>query len=174
MHSARYWKHRGNTFFDPKQPHKDYPAYFHQILSSDYKKVFVFFFQLNMFTSDEDRRNYANKIANLTSEKIRSKTDRVIIVCNKVDLTPHLRNGHPVVKEYKKALYQTEAFKKLLNVLSKGGYGRVPFVPFSAGAFVPDGTGRRAFAPSSTIYPKRLWQDIYDCIEGTPWWKFWL
>jgi hypothetical protein len=163
----------GEHFFEAQNPNKDYPAYFHQILNSKYRKVFLFFFELNMFDSDQDRQNYANKLALLTREKIDSRRDRVIIVCNKCDLQPYIRNGKPIDAEFKNALYKREAFSGLKDILSKSGFGRVPFLPFSAGAFTDDGRGRLAFAPSPEHYPQRLWNEIHECIVGTPWWKVW-
>ncbi len=36
----------GEHFFDVKKPSVEYPSYLNQILNSDYKKAFVFFFEL--------------------------------------------------------------------------------------------------------------------------------
>ncbi len=163
----------GEHFFDAEDPTRAYPAYFNQILSSGYRKVFLFFFELNMFNSDQDRKNYADKIALLTRERISARRDRVIIVCNKSDLQPFIRNGKPIESEYKNALYQSAAFARLKDVLKTSGFKRIPFVAFSAGTFTQDAAGRLVFAASPEHYPQRLWREIHECVEGRPWWKIW-
>jgi len=164
----------GEHYFNAENPNKEYPTYLNQILNADYPKVFIFFFELNMFKSDQDRKNYADKIADLVKNRVSAKRNRVIIVCNKCDLQPFLRDGRPVESEYRNALYTHDSFNKLSDVLNKSGFGKIPFVPFSAGTFNDDGTGKLAFALSPEHFPQRLWREIEYCIHGSkPWWKFW-
>lgn len=163
----------GEHFFERLNPKAPYPTYLNKILAEDYMKVFVFFFELDMFKSDSDLRNYSDKIARLVSEKISSRRDHVVILCNKSDLHPHFKGGMPIKSEYKKALYDHPSFRSLKEALRHSGFRYVPFVPFSAGAFNADGTGRLAFALSPEHYPKAAWREIYESIQGRPWWKFW-
>jgi len=164
----------GEHFFERKKPNDPYPNYMNKILSDDYKKIFVFFFEIDMFKSDEDLRNYSDKIARLVSDKVSSKRDQVIVLCNKSDLHPYFRGGMPIKSEYKKAIYEHHSFRRLKEALKNSGFRQVPFVAFSAGAFNDDGTGQLAFAPSPEHYPKNLWVQIYNSIQGRrPWWQFW-
>lgn len=163
----------GEHFFDRKKPNAPYPNYMNKIFAGDYKKLFVFFFEIDMFRSDEDLRNYSDKIARLVSDKISSKRDRVLILCNKSDLHRYFRGGMPIKSEYRKAIYEHPSFRGLREALKNSGFRYVPFVVFSSGAFNDDGTGQLAFAPSPEHYPKNLWGQIYESIQGRPWWKFW-
>lgn len=162
----------GEHFFDPELPHNQYVNYFNEILNRSYRKVFVFFFSINMFRTDQDRRNYADKIARLVNERVISARDRVIIVCNKCDENPYIVNGKPVTKQFKDALYKHEAFGLLEEVLKRSGLGRISFIPFSAGTFVPTGIDQYAFSLSPDHYPEKLWREIHECVEGEPWWRF--
>ncbi len=157
----------GEHFFDRKIPNKSYPDYMSRMLAENYRKIFVFFFELNMFNSDTDLENYANQIARLVNEKISPKRDRIIIVCNKCDLHQYFRGGKPIKAEYKNAIYDHPSFKKLKDILKKGGFGHISFVPFSSGTFNDDGTGRLAFALSPEHYPQELWREIHDNIQGS-------
>jgi GTPase SAR1 family protein len=163
----------GEHFFDRNRPNAPYPNYMNKIFADNYKKLFVFFFEIDMFRSDEDLRNYSDKIARMVSDKISSKRDRVIILCNKSDLHPHSRGGMPIKSEYRRAIYEHPSFRGLKEALKNSGFRHVPFVAFSSGAFNDDGTGQLAFAPSPEHYPKNLWGQIYESIQGRPWWKFW-
>lgn len=163
----------GEHFFERTKANDPYPNYMNRILADDYKKIFVFFFEIDMFRSDQDLRNYSDKIARLIRDKVSSRRDQVIIVCNKSDIHPFYRGGAPIKSEYKKAIYNHPSFKGLKEALRNSGFRRVPFVVFSAGAFNDDGTGEKMFAPSADHFPKHLWQRIYESIQGRPWWKFW-
>ena len=125
----------GEHFFDRNKPNAQYPNYINKILAEDYKKIFVFFFEIGMFKSDEDLRNYSDKVARLIRDKISSRRDHVIIVCNKSDLHPYFRGGMPIVSEYRKAIYGHPSFRGLKEALRNSGFRRVPFVAFSSGAF---------------------------------------
>lgn len=163
----------GEHFFDRYKPNAPYPTYMNKIFADDYQKLFVFFFEIDMFKSVEDLRNYSNKIARLVSDKISSKRDRVIILCNKSDLQRYFRDGRPIKSEFINAIYKHPSFSGLKEALKNSGFRYVPFVVFSSGAFNNDGTGQLAFAPSPEHYPQDLWGQIYESIQGGPWWKFW-
>jgi len=163
----------GEHFFDRAKPNDPYPNYMNKILAEDYQKIFVFFFEIDMFRSDQDLRNYSDKIARLIRDKVSSRRDQVVILCNKSDLHPYYRGGAPIKSEYRKAIYNHPSFRGLKEALKNSGFRRVPFVVFSAGAFNNDGTGALAFAPSPEHFPRDLWQRIYESIQGRPWWKFW-
>jgi len=141
----------GEHFFNRHNPNAAYPTYMNKILADDYKKIFVFFFEIGMFRSDEDLRNYSDKIGRLVSTRISSKRDEVIILCNKSDLHGHYRGGMPIKSEFRKAIYDHSSFRGLKTSLENSGFRHVPFVVFSAGAFNDDGQGQKTFAPSSTL-----------------------
>lgn len=163
----------GEHFFERTKTNAPYPNYMNKILADNYQKIFVFFFELDMFGSDEDLRNYSDRIARLVSDKISSRRDHVVILCNKSDLQGYFHGGMPIESEYKKALYNHPSFRRLKETLRSSGFQRVPFVVFSSGAFNDDGSGQFAFAPSPEHYPKRLWNQIHESIHGRPWWKIW-
>ena len=161
----------GEHFFDRLDPNAAFPTYMNKILAGDYKKIFVFFFEIGMFKSDEDLRNYSDKIGRLVSTRISAKRDEVIILCNKSDLHDHYRGGMPIKSEFRKAIYDHPSFRGLKTSLENSGFRHVPFVVFSAGAFNRHGQGQKTFAPSPEHYPKDLWKQIHDSIQGrSPWW----
>jgi hypothetical protein len=159
----------GEHFYDRGRPNDVYPRYMNRILDAEYRKIFVFFFELNMFNSDTDFTNYANKIARLVNERINARRDRIILVCNKSDLHPYFVGGKPVVREYRQKLYSHSSFRQLRDVLGKSGFSRITFVPFSAGSFNDDGSGRLAFTFSPEHYPKAMWNAIHDSVSGSMW-----
>lgn len=163
----------GEHFFDRAKPNAHYPTYMNKILADEYQKIFVFFFEIDMFRSDEDLRSYSDKVARLIRDRVSSRRDQVIIVCNKSDLHPYFQGGRPLTHEYRKAIYEHHSFRGLKEALKNSGFQRVPFVVFSSGAFNDDGTGRLAFAASPEHYPRNLWGHIHESIQGRPWWKFW-
>jgi len=163
----------GEHYFDRDVPNKEYPAYLSKILDSDYRKIFIFFFEPNMFNSDHHRKNYAIKIARLVREKLSVSRDHAIIVSSKCDLEPYFKYGKPITREFRKALYNQQAFRVLADALMIGNsFGRVPFVPFCSGNYLDEGTGNIVFTPSPDHYPKKLWEEIYRGVRGKWWRKF--
>jgi hypothetical protein len=166
----------GEDFFDltPKQqgelvePDRAYPRYFNEILAANYRKVFVFFFEIGMFNNDTERTIYVDKIASLINTQLNPDRDRVIILCNKCDKqSKWIRDGKPNEKEFRKNIYEKPYFGKLKSLLSNRKYSSIHFVPFSSGSFAKlSEKNLQAFAASKEYYPERLWDAIFSSIAG--------
>ena len=159
----------GEHFFDKDEPQRAYPFYMNQIIAADYQKIFIFFFELNMFNSDQIFQDYVNKIAQLISQRISSRRDRIILLCNKCDEYSYFKDKKPIKKEFQNRIYKHSAFKKLEETISKSNFKYIPFVPFSAGTFNETGSPisgqEKAFVDSPVDFPKSLWAEIYNCIN---------
>ncbi|MDO3651414.1 hypothetical protein, partial [Nocardia mangyaensis] len=110
----------GEHFFKFKDdPTEENPVYINEILSASYRKVFLFFFEIGMFDSDQARNAYIKKIERVVGQ-VSAKKNRVIIVCNKCDQQNHFKNGRPILKQYKKTLVNkkklTATNRKKLNI----------------------------------------------------------
>lgn len=156
----------GEHFFDIEDHKKFYPRYLNEIFSGDIRKVFVFFYEVGLFNNTTHRMNYVEKFVKLINEQIHSNRDRIIILCNKCDLQPHVVDGKPVIKEFRKKVFDDDAFLKLKNLIIKSNFKHVHFVPFSSGKFNLDKDGKKVFAKSSDHYPSLLWDAIFDCVRG--------
>lgn len=149
----------GEHYFDPEETQKQFPGYLNKIFNDNYKKIYVFFFELGML-KPEDRGHYSAKI-NTMLKRMRAD-DRAIVVLNKADMQEFRdRKGKINVKEYKKTL--ANDFGPILQELDRR---KAAFVPFSAGIFGIDGQGRKTYTPSPDEYPRMLWNTIFKKLRG--------
>ena len=165
----------GEHYFNKNSPDdKVYEPYLNQIFESNYRKIYVFFFAFDMFKDDKTNIKYVEKIVDLLQTRVKSKKDRVIILCNKVDLYPHyFRDGKPMISAIKNALYTNEANKALVNYLRNSNHRRIEFVAFSAGKFNSldlNGKFRKVFTTSHDNYSKSFWNVVFKSIRGGFWW----
>lgn len=162
----------GEHFFDRKNPDAPFPFYLNKLFSADYRKIFIFLFELNMFDSDASFKDYADKIAQLVSQQARPRRDRIIIVCNKCDEHPqYWKNGKPVEREFRNRLFNHTSFKKLKETLNNSNFKYIPFVTFTSGTFTKTGSeikGKdQTFAHSNDEFPKQLWSKIHNHVKET-------
>ena len=160
----------GEHFFDPKDTTKPYHSYFETILNSEYKKLFIFFFEVDMFESNTQREEYGKRISKLLSQNTKPGRDRAIVLCNKVDSTEYFQGGLPVYSEIKRVIYEDPNYQSLKKSLSKSRLGRIYFVPFSAGSFKSYDDDRGVvFTMSKEHYAKELFRSIEKCLFPS-WW----
>ena len=162
----------GEFLFDPNDPTAQFPAYLHQIIASNNRKIWLIFLEPGM--KQEHRLAYVKKIQDLRS--VIDSRDRIIFVENKVDmpstfpfvLSPSTINMEGLYK-YVDGLYP-QLFK---SFTSKGIFGSKPrydFTAFQTGTYVEgqDANGKpyKSFQAGHDSYPRRLWEIIYKRIRG--------
>lgn len=162
----------GEHFFDKDNPEEMYPPYLNKIFAESYRKVYVFFFALNMFNLDGDRRKYATRISQFINGRVDPHRDKIILVCTKCNESMrYMRNGRPVKENYKNDLYSKPGFETIKDTVRNSGFKLAPFVPFSSGDFNSDGvSGRKIFTLSPDFYPRDLWKHIHSSLTGESSW----
>lgn len=171
----------GEHFFNLKELQNSYPTYLNDIFQDNTKKVFVFFFESIMFGEESNRKQikeqYASKIKDLLNDRFNSKRDKIIIVSNKADQkSGWIVDGRPKVKSFVKGLYEDPDYGKLFKYLrTNRRFGKIRFVPFSAGLFnkTKSNTKKQTFSFSNDNYPRDFWEAIHEAIDGGIRWKFW-
>lgn len=159
----------GEHYFDPLNPEKQYPPYLLRIFYSNVRKIFVFFFTIEMFNDDRLYSAYSKRIEDLVKKQIDPKKDRIIILCNKVDMTQHIINGRPKKYHLKNMIYHHPENKGLIEAIKTSRQKSVYFIPFSSGVFVEadvNGQQKKVFVHSNDRYPKKLWDAIFKCVRG--------
>ncbi len=162
----------GEFLFNPQNPTAQFPAYLHQIIASNNRKIWLIFLEPGM--SQEDRFAYVKKIQDLRS--VINSQDRIIFVENKVDL--------PATSSYVLSPtsinmdglfhYVDGLYPQLFNSFTvQGIFGRKPrydFTAFQTGTYVEgqDANGKpyKSFQAGHDSHPSRLWQIIYKRIRG--------
>lgn len=162
----------GEFLFNPQNPTAQFPAYLHQIIASNNRKIWLIFLEPGM--SQEDRFAYVKKIQNLRS--VIDSRDRIIFVENKVDLpatssfvlSPTNINMDGLFR-YVDGLYP-QLFKSFTVKGIFGSKARYDFTAFQTGTYVEgqDANGRpyKSFQAGHDSYALRLWNIIYKRIRG--------
>lgn len=162
----------GEFLFNPQNPTAQFPAYLHQIIASNNRKIWLIFLEPGM--SQEDRFAYVKKIQDLRS--VIDSRDRIIFVENKVDLpatssfvlSPTNINMDGLFR-YVDGLYP-QLFKSFTVKGIFGSKARYDFTAFQTGTYVEgqDANGKpyKSFQAGHDSHPSRLWQIIYKRIRG--------
>lgn len=162
----------GEFLFNPQNPTAQFPAYLHQIIASNNRKIWLIFLEPGM--SQEDRFAYVKKIQDLRS--VIDSRDRIIFVENKVDLpatssfvlSPTNINMDGLFR-YVDGLYP-QLFKSFTVKGIFGSKARYNFTAFQTGTYVEgqDANGKpyKSFQAGHDSHPSRLWQIIYKRIRG--------
>lgn len=162
----------GEFLFDPKNPTAQFPAYLHQIIASNNRKIWLIFLESGM--SQEDRFAYVKKIQDLRS--VIDSRDRIIFVVNKIDvpstspfvLSPTNINMDGLFR-YVDGLYP-QLFKSFTVKGIFGSKARYDFTAFQTGTYVQgqDANGKpyKSFQAGYDSHPRRLWNIIYKRIRG--------
>ena len=162
----------GEFLFNPQNPTAQFPAYLHQIIASNNRKIWLIFLEPGM--SQEDRFAYVKKIQNLRS--VIDSRDRIIFVENKVDLpatssfvlSPTNINLDGLFR-YVDGLYP-QLFKSFTVKGIFGSKARYDFTAFQTGTYVEgqDANGKpyKSFQAGHDSYARRLWNIIYKRIRG--------
>ena len=162
----------GEFLFNPQNPTAQFPAYLHQIIASNNRKIWLIFLEPGM--SQEDRFAYVKKIQDLRS--VIDSRDRIIFVENKVDLhanssfvlSPTNINMDGLFR-YVDGLYP-QLFKSFTVKGIFGSKARYDFTAFQTGTYVEgqDANGKpyKSFQAGHDSHPRRLWEIIYKRIRG--------
>ena len=162
----------GEFLFNPQNPTAQFPAYLHQIIASNNRKIWLIFLEPGM--SQEDRFAYVKKIQDLRS--VIDSRDRIIFVENKVDLpatssfvlSPTNINMGGLFR-YVDGLYP-QLFKSFTVKGILGSKARYDFTAFRTGTYVEgqDANGKpyKSFQAGHDSHPRRLWEIIYKRIRG--------
>lgn len=162
----------GEFLFNPQNPTAQFPAYLHQIIASNNRKIWLIFLEPGM--SQEDRFAYVKKIQDLRS--VIDSRDRIIFVENKVDLpatssfvlSPKNINMDELFR-YIDGLYP-QLFQSFTVKGIWGSKARYDFTAFQTGTYVEgqDANGKpyKSFQAGHDSHPSRLWQIIYKRIRG--------
>ena len=162
----------GEYLFDPENPMADFPAYLHQIIASNNRKIWLIFLESGM--SQANRMAYVRKIQNLRS--VINSRDRIIFVENKVDLPatlPFILSPTNINMEglfhYVDGLYP-QLFKSFTVNGLLWPKKRYDFTAFQTGTYVEgqdaNGKSYKSFQAGHDSHPQRLWKIIYKRIRG--------
>jgi len=159
----------GEFYFNPDAPKRDYPAYVHEIIGSQNRKVWAIMVEPD-WSDWAPRKNYVDRIARLTS--MQASHDRTIFVYNKIDLTPYVRKQGQV--DVKSAITQVEQlypgiFASFINTNPITKWWRVyncEFVPFMTGSYSQTMRGEQTYTESHESYADKLWKAILKQING--------
>lgn len=159
----------GEHYFDDKNIKMPFPRYINSILHKSNAKTWVFIVE-NDWKDDTTRNNYANKIVEMQS--LISHNDKVIFLCHKSDLSPHLINrGNPNDQQFF-ANIKNQYPGIFTQYLNKNPITRLfkphnfDFVVFSAGTFNDCNDGSQSYEQSVDKYPATLWNGILKTVKG--------
>lgn len=173
----------GEHYFDAKFPGKQFPTYIQQIVT-EYrnKRIWAFIVQKDWNPDKEASENGEEIDSNLVRteyiqriQQIRSsRRDRAIFVCHKVDENKESTlfiGDRPNTKEFKRQIrFQYEGiFNNWMNTnpLTKWFQPeKFLFVPFSAGAFSNEDSGRKQYIKGDDWYPRMLWKAILKQVKN--------
>jgi len=159
----------GEHFFDEndqREPNKPYVAYFENIRLRDYKKVYVLFFEDNMFGNPDLRERYASKAATLINS-LNPKRDRVLVLYNKVDEIPAITvRGKANVETLKNHIFSNPEYNEFKVAIKKSSLKHIYFVPFSSGSFPEiQGSDKVRWVLGLDDYPKIFWSSIRSSLD---------
>ena len=172
----------GEHYFDAKFPEKPFPTYIQQIITEiSNKRIWAFIVQKDWNPDTEVKENgdkidsalarteYRQRVQNIPC----TRKNRAIFICHKVDESSQtlLPNGRPNTKEFKRQIRNQygNIFENWMNrnPLTKWFKPeKFSFVPFSAGAFTEEESGRTQYIKGDDWYPKKLWEAILEQING--------
>lgn len=159
----------GEYYFTKNSPNAPYPYYFQTIKNCTNRKVWAIMVEPD-WEDPQDRKNYVSRIQKLKSQ-IRT-TDKVVFVYNKIDLTPYVispgnvRIGEArerVKQDYPNMFVQFKNSNPITRLWKDYDCG---FVPFQTGEYTEDADGKLRFAEGPIEYPRNLWKEILNQING--------
>jgi DNA polymerase III delta prime subunit len=87
----------GEHFFGATKPTDNrFKRYLSEVFATPNKKVYIFFFEHNMFGNPADRNKYAQRVANFINTRAKLGRDQFIILFNKINDHPQLFGGGEV------------------------------------------------------------------------------
>lgn len=160
----------GNCYFDPASPQTSYPAFIHQIMCLPNPKQFIYVVEPH-WGNIVDRTNYVQRITQCQTQFYNLRTDKVIILYNKIDITPFsLASGHVHIKYAFmdcKNLYNGlfNIFRQQNPILRWFKPYNADFIPFTSGFFYPCESGKSKYEIGLDIHPQILWKTIMKAIK---------
>jgi len=158
----------GGHYFDGKK-NATFPSYINEIIYTENQKIWIFLVELN-WGDMQTRLAYTKRIVKL--RRVISPKDRIILMCNKVDIHYQFFNsGIPDVKSFceniKNQYYHIFGNFKNRNSTTKlfSPY-RFDFIVFSAGLFNKcTDNSLEYYCQSHDRYPATLWKAILKAIK---------
>lgn len=172
----------GEHYFDAKFPERPFPTYIQQIITElPNKRIWAFIVQKDWNPDTEVKDNgdkidsvlarteYRQRVQMVTS----TRQNRAIFICHKVDESRAtiLPDGRPNIKEFKRQIKNQygNIFENWMNRNPLTKWFKPEnflFVPFSAGAFTEEESGRTQYIKGNDWYPSLLWKAILKQVRG--------
>jgi len=152
----------GEDFFSISEPQSHgFQPYIQNILSQNFKKIFLFFYEHDLFNTQANAQillnNYASRLGTMVRQ-LNPKIDRAGIVMNKIDSAPNL--DYDAVVRFFMTNTTNNPLIHALNEHKK--FRKAPFVLFSSGVPFMD---KDYMSPGNDAYPEQLWSHINNLIR---------
>lgn len=159
----------GEYYFKPDDPNRQYPAYVHEIINSNNRKVWAVMVEPD-WNDSVPRANYVTRIRNLKS--MMSSRDKVLFIYNKIDLTPYVYgvgkiNTAEAIKDVQNKY--PNIFVPFLNqnpITKWFTKYNCEFVPFMTGNYSQTMSGGYAYTEGHKVYAQNLWKAMLKLING--------
>jgi hypothetical protein len=156
----------GEHFFGATKPTDNrFKRYLSEVFATPNKKVYIFFFEHNMFGNPADRNKYAQRVANFINTRAKLGRDQFIILFNKINDHPQLFGGGEVNRDViKNEIWQSRDYSPLQNALRDNGdaIGYIPTIPFYSGDFYEE---HDSWTMSDEKYPNELFAAINESLH---------
>ena len=159
----------GEYYFKPDDPNRQYPAYVHEIINSNNRKVWAVMVEPD-WNDSVPRANYVTRIRNLKS--MMSSRDKVLFIYNKIDLTPYVYgvgkiNTAEAIKDVQNKY--PNIFVPFLNqnpITKWFKKYNCEFVPFMTGNYSQKMSGGSTYTEGHQVYAQNLWNVMLKLIIG--------
>lgn len=159
----------GEYYFKPDDPNRQYPAYVHEIINSNNRKVWAVMVEPD-WNDSVPRANYVTRIRNLKS--MMSSRDKVLFIYNKIDLTPYVYgvgkiNTAEAIKDVQNKYPNIFVPFLNLNPITKWFKKyNCEFVPFMTGNYSQKMSGGSTYTEGHQVYAQNLWNVMLKFIIG--------
>ncbi len=159
----------GEYYFKPDDPNRQYPAYVHEIINSNNRKVWAVMVEPD-WNDSVPRANYVTRIRNLKS--MMSSRDKVLFIYNKIDLTPYVYgvgkiNTAEAIKDVQNKYPNIFVPFLNLNPITKWFKKyNCEFVPFMTGNYSQKMSGGSTYTEGHQVYAQNLWNVMLKLIIG--------
>lgn len=159
----------GEYYFKLDDPNRQYPAYVHEIINSNNRKVWAVMVEPD-WNDSVPRANYVTRIRNLKS--MMSSRDKVLFIYNKIDLTPYVYgvgkiNTAEAIKDVQNKY--PNIFVPFLNqnpITKWFKKYNCEFVPFMTGNYSQKMNGGSTYTEGHQVYAQNLWNVMLKLIIG--------
>lgn len=159
----------GEHYFDDENIKMPFPRYINSIHQKSNAKTWIFIVE-NDWKDNTTRNQYANKIIEMQS--LISHNDKVIFLCHKSDLSPHLINRRNpnaqqffvnIKNQYPGIFTKYQNHNPITRLFKPRNFD---FVVFSAGTFSDCLDGSQSYEQSEGKYSAALWKGILKTVKG--------